>query len=91
MKLTVRSPFAGKPATRQVLDRHGQPVFYVSPRVLTPVRAYTASVLTQLGVVAGLGYSLVGLAGMQNPDGDMLTAASSCTGRCARCSVAVCA
>ena len=57
----VRSPFAGKPATRQVADHNGAPAFDVQPRVLTPVRAMAASWLTGLGVVAGLGFGLVGV------------------------------
>jgi hypothetical protein len=75
MKQKIRCPFAGKPATWQVAERDGSPAFHVRPRVLTPVRAYTASVLTQLGVVAGLGYGLFALASAPNPDEGMLTAA----------------
>ena len=75
MKQTIRSPFAGKPATRQVMGRNGQPAFYISPRVLTPARAYTAALLAKLGMVAGLGYGLIGVASVQNPDSNMLTAA----------------
>jgi hypothetical protein len=71
----VRSPFAGKPATRQVADHNGAPAFDVQPRVLTPVRAMAASWLTGLGVVAGLGYGLAGVASAPNPDSGMLTAA----------------
>lgn len=71
----IRSPFAGKPATRQVVDRNGAPAFDVQPRVLTPVRAMAASWLTGLGVVAGLGYGLAGVASAPNPDSGMLTAA----------------
>ena len=75
MLLKVRSPFAGKPATRQVADHNGAPAFDVQPRVLTPVRAMAASWLTGLGVVAGLGYGLVDVASAPNPDSGMLTAA----------------
>jgi hypothetical protein len=71
----VRSPFAGKPATRQVADHNGAPAFDVQPRVLTPVRAMAAYWLTGLGVVAGLGFSLAGFASAPNPDSGMLTAA----------------
>ena len=71
----VRSPFAGKPATRQVADHNGAPAFYVQPRVLTPMRAMAASWLTGLGVVAGVGFGVVGVANVPNPDGGMLTAA----------------
>jgi hypothetical protein len=75
MLRNVVSPFAGKPATRQVADRNGAPGFDVQPRVLTPVRAMAASWLTGLGVVAGLGYGLVGVASAPNADSGMLTAA----------------
>ena len=75
MLQNVRSPFAGKPATRQVADRNGAPAFDVQPRVLTPVRAMTAHWLTGLGVVAGVGYGLAGIASAPNPDSGMLTAA----------------
>ena len=75
MLLKVRSPFAGKPATRQVADHNGAPAFDVQPRVLTPVRAMAASWLTGLGVVAGLGYGLAGVASAPSPDSGMLTAA----------------
>jgi hypothetical protein len=71
----VRSPFAGKPVTRQIADRNGAPAFDVQPCVLTPVRAIAASWLSGLGVVAGFGFGLVGLATAPNPDGGMLTAA----------------
>ena len=71
----VRSPFAGKPATRQVADHNGAPAFYVQPRVLTPVRAMAASWLTGLGVVAGLGFGLNSVASTPNADSGMLTAA----------------
>jgi len=69
------SPFAGKPVTRQVADRNGAPAFDVQPRVLTPVRAMAASWLTGLGVAAGLGFGLAGVANAPNADGGMLTAA----------------
>ena len=71
----IRSPFAGRPATRQVADHNGAPAFDVQPRVLTPVRAMAASWLTGLGVVAGIGYGLVGVVSAPNPDSGMLTAA----------------
>lgn len=71
----VRSPFAGKPATRQIADRNGAPAFAVQPRVLTPVRAMAASWLTGLGVIAAIGYGLAGVASSPNPDSGMLTAA----------------
>lgn len=71
----VRSPFAGKPATRQVMDHNGSPAFDVHPRVLTPVRAMTASWLTGFGVIAGLGFGLDAVANTPNPDSGMLTAA----------------
>jgi hypothetical protein len=71
----IRSPFSGKPATRQVLDRNGAPAFDVQPRVLTPVRAMAANWLTGLGVVAGLGHSLAVVAATPNPDSGLLTAA----------------
>jgi hypothetical protein len=71
----LHSPFAGKPATRQVTDRNGAPAFDVQPRVLTPVRAMAANWLTGIGVVAGLGFGLVGVASAPNPDSGMLTAA----------------
>lgn len=71
----IRSPFAGKPFTRQIADRNGAPAFDVQPRVLTPVRAMAASWLTGLGVVAGLGYSFAGVASAPIPDSGMLTAA----------------
>jgi hypothetical protein len=71
----VRSPFAGRPATRQVFDRNGAPAFDVQPRVLTPVRAMAASWLTGLGVIAGLGNNLADVANTPNPDTGMLTAA----------------
>jgi hypothetical protein len=71
----IRSPFAGRPATRQVFDRNGAPAFDVQPRVLTPVRAMAASWLTGLGVIAALGNNLSDVANTPNPDSGMLTAA----------------
>src|ERR1700684_69233 len=71
----VRSPFAGKPATRQVADHNGAPAFDVQPRVLTPVRAMAASCLTGLGVIAGVGYGLACVCSAPIPDSGMLTAA----------------
>lgn len=71
----VRSPFAGKPVTRQVADRNGAPAFDVQPRVLTPARAMAAHWLAGVGVVAGVGYGLANFASAPNPDSGMLTAA----------------
>ena len=71
----IRSPFAGKPATRQTADRNGAPAFDVQPCVLTPVRAMAASWLTGLGVTGGFGFGLFGVATAPNPDSGMLTAA----------------
>lgn len=73
----VRSPFAGKPVTRQVADRNGSPAFYVQPRVLTPVRAMAANWLAGAGVVAGLAYGLSAVASTPNPDSGMLVAAAT--------------
>ena len=79
MLLKVRSPFAGKPATRQVADHNGAPAFDVQPRVLTPVRAMAASWLTGLGVVAGLAMASLALPARQ-------TLIAGCDGgyRCSR-------
>jgi hypothetical protein len=73
MLQNVRSPFAGKPATRQIADRNGAPAFDVQPCVLTPVRAMAASWLTGLGVVGGYGLGLFGIANTPHPDSGMLT------------------
>ncbi|MBV8978186.1 MAG: hypothetical protein JO261_04395 [Alphaproteobacteria bacterium] len=71
----VRSPFAGKPATRQIADHNGAPGFQVQPRVLTPIRAMAVNWLTGIAVVAGVGYGLAGVASSPSPDSGMLTAA----------------
>lgn len=52
MSIKGRSPFAGKPATRQTTDRNGNIAFAVEPRFLTPQRAVLAGFLSKL---AGLG------------------------------------
>ena len=75
MKMTVRSPFAGKPATWQVNDRHGNPAFHVEPRILTPFRAMMVNFLTSVGVVAGMGYGLISAASADNPTPEMFIAA----------------
>ena len=75
MKMTVRSPFAGKPATWQVNDRNGNPSFHVEPRILTPFRAMAVSFLSTVGTIAGIGYGLLSVANADNPDAGMLATA----------------
>lgn len=71
----ARSPFAGKPATRQIADRNGGPGFAVRPRVLTPFRAMAADWIAGMGMAAGLAFSLASLGSVPHPDSEMLTAA----------------
>jgi hypothetical protein len=75
MQQKVLSPFAGKPATWQVVDHNGAPAFRVEPRVLTPVRASAVGLLTKLGGLAAVLYGLVSVASAAKPTFGMLAGA----------------
>jgi hypothetical protein len=75
MQQKVLSPFAGKPATWQVVDHNGAPAFRVEPRILTPLRASAVSLLTKLGGLAAVLYGLVSVASANKPTFGMLVGA----------------
>jgi hypothetical protein len=75
MAKRIRSPFDGFPAAWQTYDRHGNPVFHVEPRILTPLRAVILSNASDLAVFAGIGYGLWSAFTAENPNVWMFAAA----------------